>query len=137
VEADLVVGADAIRSTVRRYINVTPQPCHSGVFLMYGMMKKDRFDKKLGEKPRVHRPTMLVGQEGSFIMRPTDYQGEEVAWIMNHAAADRSRKECEYFVGNKNELRRLIMNDFYHAPWAEEVQILCWETLLEELKPWK
>lgn len=137
VEASLVVGADGIRSSVRSFVDAECKPTYSGTTVLYGMVSKIVQDKKLsGDSQRFSIPSMLFGKEGSFVVWPSDYAGEEVGYFANVELPDRSKDEWKRCGEDKEGLRQLLKDRFCHSGWPEQVQLLIRETPLDEFKIW-
>jgi 2-polyprenyl-6-methoxyphenol hydroxylase-like FAD-dependent oxidoreductase len=133
VQADLVIGTDGIRSVVREYVDSSCRPYYSGVTLIYGTMKRDHLEE---EPLDVTFPSMMLGPEGSFVIVPTDYEGNDVGYFASGLLPDRSREEWTKFRLDKVGLRGNIQERFCNGAWPKTVQRLCREAIPENLLAW-
>jgi 2-polyprenyl-6-methoxyphenol hydroxylase-like FAD-dependent oxidoreductase len=136
-DAEMVVGADGLRSSVRQYVNAECKPMYSGTTMLFGKVSKTVLDKELSsEDQRLPNPSMLFGKEGSFTVWPRNLAAEEVGYFANIELLDRSKQEWREFEEDKEGLRDLLKERFCQGGWPEQVQIMCHEAPADELKIW-
>lgn len=137
VDTEMVIGADGLRSSVRKFVDAECEPKYSGTMVLYGMVSRSLLDQRLSsEDQRLPNPTMLFGREGSFTVWPYDYEGEKVGYIANIELPERSKEEWRRFGENAEGLRDLLKEKFCGGGWPEQVQIMCQETSADEFKIW-
>ena len=137
VGANLVIGADGLRSGVRKFVDTNCKPRYSGTMVLYGTASKSVVDKKLSSKTqKLPNPSMLFGKEGSFTVCPRDYDAEELGYIVNVKLPDRSKEEWRKLEEDKEGPRDLLKERFCQGSWPEQVRIMCEEASADEFKIW-
>ena len=131
-----LIGADGIHSAVREQLSPGYRPQYDGMFLIYGMMKRDKLRANVKNWRNFPKDFAILAKEGSFIMQPTDYAGEEAAYFFSFVLPDRSEEEWERLRNDKEELRRMLVAQYCGKGWPEEIEVLCRETLAEEFWSW-
>lgn len=67
VDASLVIGADGLRSSVRKYVDVDWKPTYSGRMVLHGMVSKTVLHKRpRGQDQRLPNPSMLFWEGRQF-----------------------------------------------------------------------
>ena len=119
--ADMLIGADGIHSTVRRYIAPGTTANFSGLLaLTCALQKKDvRFPRIKGED-EYHLPVAINGRPGQFVMAPQSTDGEELLAGTQIPYPEQDRAGWARLAADKDELLRLMRKDYER--WPETVK---------------
>ena len=136
ITSGLVVGADGLRSTVRKTIAPDAQPHYSGFTVIYGLAVKERIDDINDEAKTFPIPSMILGPEGSFGIIPVDPAGNRLGFLTGLQLPDRPIEEWKAFRKDKDGLRALLAESFCKGNWPRTVRNLCEEALEDEISSW-
>ena len=116
--ADLVVGADGIHSTLRPFItiNATTEPVYTGVTGFNSVVEA----KKMTIPENWEMPAVIVSRLGGLIMAPHDETGEGIFIATQAAIPETDKKGWKELKDNQKELKRLFQQDV--TAWPEVVQ---------------
>jgi 2-polyprenyl-6-methoxyphenol hydroxylase-like FAD-dependent oxidoreductase len=133
VTSGLVIGADGLRSTVRKAIAPDAQPYYNGLTAIYGLVEKEQLDQQTLAFPV---PSMILGPEGSFAIIPVDPAGNRLGFLTGLQLPDRRMEEWQAFWKDKDGLKALLVGSFGKESWPKTVQALCRDTLDDEVSAW-
>jgi len=137
LSVDFVVGADGLRSGVRRFVDNTAEATYNGSMLIYGSIPESILHSKMGDKKeRLQMPSLSMGKEGGFLIWPTDYDGQDIGFFASFSMPDRSREEWEKLGNDAEALRGILVNAFCQGPWSEQIEIMCREASAESFSIW-
>ncbi|KIM96651.1 hypothetical protein OIDMADRAFT_58227 [Oidiodendron maius Zn] len=120
VTSSLVIGADGLRSTVRKAIAPETQP-------------KEQLDQ---EALDFSIPSMILGPEGSFTVIPVDPPGNRLGFITTLQLPDRPMEEWQALWKDKDSLKAIMEGSFGKESWPKIVGALCRETVDDEVLAW-
>jgi 2-polyprenyl-6-methoxyphenol hydroxylase-like FAD-dependent oxidoreductase len=126
-----VIGADGLRSIVRKAVAPDVQPYYNGFTVIYGLA--EHIDQEAQIFPI---PSMILGPEGSFGIIPVDPAGKRLGFLTGLQLPDRPLQEWQAFRKDKSVLRALLAETFCNGNWPRTVQALCKETLDDEVSAW-
>lgn len=98
VTSGLVIGADGLRSTVRKAVTPDAQPYYNGFTVIYGLAEKEHVDK---EAHVFSIPSMTLGPEGNFGIIPVDPAGSRLGFLTSLQLPDRPIEEWQAFERTK------------------------------------
>lgn len=133
VTSELVIGADGLRSTVRKAVAPDVQPYYNGFTVIYGLAEKEHIDEEAQTFPI---PSMILGPEGSFGIIPVDPAGDRLGFLTGLQLPDRPMEAWRAFRKDKVGLRALLAVSFCKDNWPRTIQELCKETLEDEISSW-
>ena len=133
VEADIVVGADGIHSTVREHIDANAEPVCSGSTGISGHVTKDQLPEIAHNTPL---PAMIFGRRGFFALMPFDRTGNEIGYFATLHMPDRSREEWDAYGRDKAQMSAMLKETYCQGDWPEIVQAACNLTPAETLIHW-
>ena len=117
-EADFVVGADGVYSTVRPHV-VKCELSYSG-FMGIIAMTIDKANLRDSAK-KTNFPNFCYGQTGFVAMMPANFVGTELDFFSTMPAPPMSRKEWDDLGNNPEELKKIIQGRFGHD-WPEHIK---------------
>jgi 2-polyprenyl-6-methoxyphenol hydroxylase-like FAD-dependent oxidoreductase len=133
VTSGLVIGADGLRSTVRKAVAPDVHPYYNGYTAIYGLAEKEDLDQETQSFPR---PSMTLSLIGSFAIVPVDAAGNRIGFITGIVLPDRSTEEWKVFQKDTTGLRALITKSFANDNWPRAIQTLCQKTIPDEILAW-
>jgi 2-polyprenyl-6-methoxyphenol hydroxylase-like FAD-dependent oxidoreductase len=133
ITSGLVIGADDLRSTVRKAVAPDVQPYYNGFTAIYGLAEKEDLDQDTQNFPI---PSMALGLNGSFAIIPVDPAGNRIGFVTGIVLPDRSTEEWKAFRKDNAGLRDLMTKTFANDNWPRAVQTLCHKTIHDEVLAW-
>lgn len=133
VTSGMVIGADGLRSVVRKVVAPDAQPYYNGLTVMYGLAEKEQLDQETLNFPV---PSMTLGPTGSFAIIPVDPAGDRLGFVIGIQLPDRSKEEWQAFQKDKDGLRAVLAGYFGKESWPTTVRTLCRETVDDEILSW-
>ena len=119
--ADLLIGADGIHSTVRKYIVSDVAPQYSGTVAITCAIQKSNLtfpeNSSAAEYPM---PVAIHGKAGAFVMAPQDVPGEEVLAGTQIKYPEQDRAGWDAFLADKQQLLSLFRANY--ATWPTIVK---------------
>ena len=112
--ADLLVGADGIHSSVRKYIAPGTVPKYSGQVAITCAIQKSKL--KFPEGIDYPMPVAIHGKKGAFVMAPQDVDGEEVLAGTQRAYPEQDRAGWDALVADKQGLLALFRTNMEDWP---------------------
>jgi 2-polyprenyl-6-methoxyphenol hydroxylase-like FAD-dependent oxidoreductase len=130
--AALVVGADGIHSTVRRYVCPSVAPGYSGQVAITCAIQKS----KLRFPPGIDypMPVAIHGKNGAFVMAPQDVDGHEVLAGTQRAYPEQDKAGWDKLVSEKDDLMKLFQTNM--QDWPSIVQSALENVPTETLSIW-
>lgn len=107
--ADLLIGADGIHSTVRKYIDPDVVPSFSNVMAVTCAVPTAAI--KLPFEP-YSMPVGIHGSTGAFVMAPQNPEGSEVLAGTQYRTHERSRAEWDALWADKKQLLEIIRGGY-------------------------
>lgn len=133
---DFVVGTDGIHSRVRRYIDPEGKsdPIYSGLMGVGGTIPRSSFP---ASAENMYLPALILGQNNSFAMMPTNPDGSLVGFFATIEEKDRPREEWTALGADRDYLHK-ILNDRHSKleEWPEVVVDVCQKAPLSSLMSW-
>jgi 2-polyprenyl-6-methoxyphenol hydroxylase-like FAD-dependent oxidoreductase len=112
VSASLLVGADGVHSSVRRYVSPKDGPAEfTGIA---GVLSHIRWDSVDWPYPDYERACTIQGKPGALVLMPEDRPGSIIMVAMQLKMDNRSRQDWEALGGDKQ-----FLVDFYARYKAE------------------
>lgn len=79
MSADILIGADGIHSTVRKYVAPGVIPKYTGNVAITCAIQRNKLENPLGVDPEDYpMPVAIHGKNGAFVMAPQNVDGSEV-----------------------------------------------------------
>ena len=115
--ADLLIGADGIHSTVRKYIAPEIKPQYSGMVAITCAIQKSKltFPSNLGPSD-YPMPVAINGTAGAFVMAPQDVPGEEVLAGTQIKYPEQDRAGWDALLSDKEQLLSLLRANYEKWP---------------------
>ena len=127
----LLIGADGIHSTVRKYL--TPVvPAFAGQLAVTGHIPKP--DIAFPEGGDYPLPASIFAKPGAFVMAPQDVDGQEIFFGRQFPYPEQDHKGWSALMADKPELLRLLQQDL--EDWPPLVQSVLRKIDRETLSLW-
>jgi 2-polyprenyl-6-methoxyphenol hydroxylase-like FAD-dependent oxidoreductase len=131
IQADRVIGADGIRSTVRKHLHPNAQPHYNGTTLFYGSVPADEIGKEV--KSDILVPSMNVGLGGAFAIIPPDKEGHILGFFGTASLPLRSR---EAWINDPAGQHEFFEKTFGQGKWPAGIKALSNNVKTETFSPW-
>ncbi|KAF2192170.1 FAD/NAD(P)-binding domain-containing protein [Zopfia rhizophila CBS 207.26] len=112
--ADILVGADGIHSTVRKYIAPGVKPKYSGQVAITCAIQKSKLE--FPERIDYPMPVAIHGKNGAFVMAPQDVDGSEVLAGTQRAYPEQDRAGWDALLADKDQLLSLFRTNIQDWP---------------------
>ncbi|WPH00303.1 Salicylate hydroxylase [Acrodontium crateriforme] len=107
--ADLLIGADGIHSTVRRYLVSGIKPAFSSVMAVTCAIPTKAV--QVPYKP-YEMPVSIHGQAGAFVMAPQNAEGSELLAGIQYRTHERTREAWDALFNDKQQLLDIMRADY-------------------------
>ncbi|KAF2705745.1 FAD/NAD(P)-binding domain-containing protein [Pleomassaria siparia CBS 279.74] len=115
--ADLLVGADGIHSTVRKYIAPGVVPKYSGMVAITCALQKSVLHYPEGMNANEFpMPVAIHGKNGAFVMAPQNVDGSEVLAGTQRVWPEQDRAGWDALLADKEELLKLFRSNIEAWP---------------------
>ncbi|KAH6669825.1 hypothetical protein B0J14DRAFT_702877 [Halenospora varia] len=134
--AGLLVGADGIHSTVRKYIHPGMEPKYSGITAVTAAVERSslRFPEPETEGKEYHMPVSIHGQHGAFVMAPQNPEGTEL--LIGRQARFEEREKAGWDVLRKDTNQLLSFLQADKQDWPEIVRSAMEGIMQDKLSIW-
>lgn len=105
--ASLLIGADGIHSTVRKYLYPDLTPKFTGMAGITATVPT----AQLKLPPNYHIPVTLMSEKGAFVIAPQQIDGSEVLIGKQLRLEDRDRAGWDDYLGNKDALVEFLASN--------------------------
>jgi hypothetical protein len=109
------------------------QPYYNGLTVIYGLVEKEQLDQETLAFPV---PCMILGAEGSFGIIPVDSASSRLRFFTGLQLPDRPMEDWQAFWKDTIGLKALLTGSFGQESWPKTVQVLCRDTLDDEVSAW-
>jgi 2-polyprenyl-6-methoxyphenol hydroxylase-like FAD-dependent oxidoreductase len=119
--AAILVGADGIHSSVRKYVVPEVVPKYSGTVAITCALQRSKLEypPNLGEKD-YPMPVTILSKNGAFVMAPQNMQGSEVLAGIQRVWPEQDRAGCDALLADHEGLLHLFRQDY--EDWNPMVQ---------------
>ncbi len=133
--ADILVGADGIHSTVRKYIAPGVVPKYSGMVAITCALQRNKLTYPSNICAKDYpMPVAIHGKNGTFIMAPQNVDGSEVLAGTQRAWPEQDRAGWDAFLADREGLLKLFRQGY--EDWAPIVQSALDNVPLDTLAIW-
>lgn len=133
--ADLLIGADGIHSTVRKYIAPGVVPKYGGLVAITCALQKSALTFPKGTSSEDYpMPVSIHSKNGAFVMAPQNIDGSEVLAGTQRAWPEQDRAGWDAFLANKEQLLALFRTNI--QDWPEIVQSALNNVPIDTLSIW-
>ena len=115
-KASILIGADGIHSTVRKYIYPALSPKFSSFVAITSAIPRS----KLRAPADYYMPVTIMAKPGAFVMAPQDVDGSEIMVGTQRAFPERDRAGWEEMLAGQHELLDILHKDL--GSWPDIVQ---------------
>lgn len=117
--ASLLIGADGIHSTIRKYVSPSVSPGYSGMLAITCAVPLSALDFP-PDKDYSILPVTIHGKMGTFVFAPQDIDGSEVLAGTQKKYPEQTREEWDRLFFEKDELLALLSEN--KSAWPGVVQ---------------
>jgi 2-polyprenyl-6-methoxyphenol hydroxylase-like FAD-dependent oxidoreductase len=133
--ADILVGADGIHSTVRKYIAPGIVPKYSGMVAITCALRRNTLQYPSNISAEDYpMPVAIHGKNGAFVMAPQNIDGSEVLAGTQRAWPEQDRAGWDALLEDREGLLELFRQGY--ESWPEIVQSALDNVPLETLAIW-
>lgn len=133
--AELLIGADGIHSTVRRYIAPGIVPKYSGMVAITCALQRNRLQYPSNICAQDYpMPVAIHGKNGAFVMAPQNIDGSEVLAGTQRAWPEQDRAGWDALLADREGLLELFRQGY--ETWPEIVQSALDNVPLDTLAIW-
>lgn len=131
VETPLLIGADGIHSSIRRYIAPDVQTKYLGQTAIAGSVKSSNVRLP---SPDYALPTSIFGKHGIFILAPQHIDASEMMTGTQYALPEPTREENKAISSNPEKMIEMLSRD--KADWSDVVQSAMEHMIPESMYIW-
>lgn len=133
--ADILIGADGIHSTVRKYLHPEVVPKYSGMVAITCALERNKLQYPAGMSEETYSmPVAIYDKPGAFVMAPQNVDGSEVLAGTQRAWPEQDRAGWDALLADRAGLLQLFKAGY--AEWPEIVQSALDNVNLETLSIW-
>ncbi|KAH7392333.1 kynurenine 3-monooxygenase [Phaeosphaeria sp. MPI-PUGE-AT-0046c] len=119
--ADILVGADGIHSTVRKYVHPDIVPKYSGMVAITCALQRNKLHYPPGTSQETYpMPVAIYDKPGAFVMAPQNVDGSEVLAGTQRAWPEQDRAGWDALLADRGGLLQLFKQGY--AEWPEIVR---------------
>jgi 2-polyprenyl-6-methoxyphenol hydroxylase-like FAD-dependent oxidoreductase len=133
--ASLLIGADGIHSTVRKYLHPDVVPKYSGMVAITCALQRSALKYPQGSSEATYpMPVAIYDKPGAFVMAPQNVNGSEVLAGTQRAWPDQDRAGWDSLLADRKGLLNLFKEGY--EDWPEIVKSALDNVDLETLAIW-
>lgn len=133
--AGILVGADGIHSTVRKYLHPNVVPKYSGMVAITCALQRAKLHYPSGTSEATYpMPVAIYDKPGAFVMAPQNVDGSEVLAGTQRAWPEQDRVGWDALLADREGLLQLFKEGY--AEWPEIVKSALDNVELETLSIW-
>lgn len=131
--ASLLIGADGIHSTIRKYVSPSTSPVYSGLLAITCAVPRSALQFP-PDKDYSILPVTIHGKMGTFVLAPQDTDGSEVLAGTQKKYPEQTREGWDHLFSEKDELLALLSVN--KSAWPSLVQSAIDAIPIETLSVW-
>jgi len=132
---DVLIGADGIHSTVRKYIAPGVVPAYSGMVAITCAVQRSKLEFPTDIKPNDYpMPVAIHGKNGAFVMAPQNIDGSEILAGTQRAWPEQDRAGWDALLADRKGLLELFRQGY--EDWPTIVQSALNNVDLDTLAIW-